>query len=186
MKNIDDILENAKNNSIGTEKKNKFIKGTKKISKKALTLLVALVMATSLTACSSYQIIQNEDGNTGIVYSQEYIDYHEGVSSSTGITDRVKEILENYGISPSKLADNDISIYEQIFEISESDLIGYYRLLGESECEKILKVLGYQGWEDYLSVKGYFDENGEPSIAIWEYETYIALGQQVELGGYTK
>ena len=174
--NVDEILKNAKNNSIGSDKKHRLIRGTKKVAPKALLILVATVMAVNICACSSLESNMNFEGTPYDI--EEQIDYKEGYSIAVDKMYIAKRILKENGVDIAK--SNEVSTYAKISELREDDLIGYYKLLGEKETEKILQALGYEGWNDFLTKQECFDKDGKPSRYVWERKTYVEYGKQYE------
>lgn len=94
----------------------------------------------------------------------------------------VKNIITSESVEfGTILAKNDLNVvpqnanqewlndYHNMSYMTEDDLYGAYKYFGYSETEKIIKEkFGYTGWNNYLSMNGYFDENGKPSIDVWE------------------
>ncbi|MBQ9072546.1 MAG: hypothetical protein IJY25_05265 [Bacilli bacterium] len=185
-------LEQMKKNSIGSEKRDKLVSNTKRITKVTLGMVLMLVMSLSMCSCKGrfHNISINSDGKIEIEATQEYIDYNEGYELIHLKIKDVKNILKSYNIEYYNdeigPVTNDISVYQQIKEIKEEDLFGYYKLLGKEESEKIIKILGYKDWDDYLISHSYLDENGNPSIGIWIYEISLELGRQYNEGEKTR
>lgn len=165
MTREEQILQNAKKNSIGVDKKERLIMKTKEISKKVLAAILVVVMAVSLSACGP---------------SRDYVDGYAQLELDVY---SVSQELENYGIEYTYNEDkekNTIETYEQIESLSEEQLLAYYTLLGENECEKVVMALGYEGWDDYLTKNNYVDEKGNPDIYEWSYEAQEELGKKYE------
>lgn len=89
----------------------------------------------------------------------------------------------------SILAENDLHVvpfegewnnnYCQIKDLSEQDLYGFVKYCGYAEAEKVLGALGYESWNNYLSMKGYFDKDGKPSRLVWEnYEETRLINEE--------
>lgn len=87
------------------------------------------------------------------------------------------------------LAENDLNVvpidgkwnndYYKIKGLSEKDLYGFCKYCGYDEAENVVKAIGYNSWDNYLSMKGYFDEDGNPSIRVWEnYEEYRLVSEK--------
>ena len=71
--------------------------------------------------------------------------------------------------------------YSTIDNISRSDIYSLLRYCGRTETEKILKSMGYASWRQYLAQNGYYDENGEPSMRVWEnYMEYQLVNERNE------
>lgn len=46
---------------------------------------------------------------------------------------------------------------QNYYLLKEMDVLGLYALMGKDETEKVLKTMGYTGWEDFLTQEGYAD-----------------------------
>lgn len=92
----------------------------------------------------------------------------------------------------SLLAQNDLNCvpvedgywrndYSKIKGLDETDLYGFYQYCGYNESEEVVRALGYESWENYLSMKGYVDKHGQPSVAVWEnYEEARLINEKRE------
>lgn len=148
-------LEEAKKNSIGTKKEELRV-GVKKITKNFFILLTIMFLSISLCACNTNK------------YSQSVIkSYLHSKSISAMEVLRANDCLGE----DEQILTLDVETYQKLLNedirIYESDLIGYYELLGEKESEKIVIALGYEGWNDYL-IKHNYLVKGEPSIELWK------------------
>lgn len=72
--------------------------------------------------------------------------------------------------------------YSKIEDLSEKDLFGMLAYLGKEESEKVVQALGYTGWDNYLSMNGYFDESGNPSITVFRNMTESELVEEYREG----
>lgn len=72
--------------------------------------------------------------------------------------------------------------YSKIEDLSEKDLFGMLAYLGAEESEKVVQALGYTGWNNYLSMNGYFDESGNPSITVFRNMTESELVEEYREG----
>lgn len=191
---IEEILERTKENSIGSDKKNEFVKSVKVISKKVLTLLIVVSITVTMAACNL------ESVKTTDTYSEyhngEVIDAHQIESDGNELDFRkISEVrgdiissvvvkLLNAGIKyrtdDGKVLNNDIETYKKIYNITEDELIGYYMLLGREESDKILQILGYEGWDDYLTQSGFVNVENEPDIKMWENSIYENMQLEYE------
>lgn len=57
--------------------------------------------------------------------------------------------------------------YDKLENVTEDDIYGFYCYFGREETEKVVQALGYTGWDNFLSMNGYYDESGNPSIEVW-------------------
>ena len=188
---LEEILKKTKENSIGIDKKSEFVRSAKVISKKVLTMLIVVSITVTLAACgnvntigsypelNSPEIVQIED----IEYGND-LDMMKVAELRGEILTRIRVKLLNAGIkyrdSDGKVIVNDVETYKKIYNIIEEELIGYYSLLGQEESGKILQILGYEGWDDYLIQNGFVDENNEPDIKLWENSVYEQLQTEYE------
>ena len=188
---LDEILKQTKENSIGIDKKNEFIRSVKVISKKILTMLIVVSITVTLAACGNVNTIGNyPEPNSPEIVQVEDIEYGNDldmmkVAELRGeILTRIRVKLLNAGIkyrdSDGKVIVNDVETYKKIYNIIEEELIGYYSLLGQEESGKILQILGYEGWDDYLIQNGFVDENNEPDIKMCENSVYEQLQTEYE------
>lgn len=60
---------------------------------------------------------------------------------------------------------NDYSVLEG--KIDESDLYGFVCHCGYDEAERIVNMLGYDGWDGFCLENGYLDKSGNPSKRVW-------------------
>lgn len=77
----------------------------------------------------------------------------------------------------TKLVENDLFVvpdngnwrnsYGKIEDLCEDDLYGFTIYLGKMEAEKVVRALGYTDFNNYLSMNGYFDSEGHPSMTVW-------------------
>lgn len=188
---LEEILKKTKENSIGIDKKSEFVRSAKVISKKILTMLIVVSITVTLAACGNVKTNDSyPDYNNGEVIQVEDIEYANDldlmkVAELRGeILTKVRVKLLNAGIkyrdSDGKVIVNDLETYKKIYNIIEEELIGYYGLLGQEESGKILQILGYEGWDDYLIQNGFVNENNEPDIKMWENSVYEQLQTEYE------
>lgn len=102
----------------------------------------------------------------------------------------VKRISTNQAMEAnSLLAENDLNVvpqgdswrndYCQIKDLSEKDLYGFVQYCGYAEAENVVRALGYDSWDNYLSMKGYFNKEGQPSRVVWEnYEEARIINEE--------
>ena len=188
---LEEILKKTKENSIGIDKKSEFVRSAKVISKKVLTMLIVVSITVTLAACGNVNTIGSyPELNSPEIVQVEDIEYGNDldmmkVAELRGeILTRIRVKLLNAGIkyrdSDGKAIVNDVETYKKIYNIIEEELIGYYSLLGQEESGKILQILGYEGWDDYLIQNGFVDENNEPDIKMWENSVYEQLQTEYE------
>jgi len=58
--------------------------------------------------------------------------------------------------------------YSKLEGLSKDDIYGFYYYCGYDETEKVLKQLGYNSWDNFLTREGYCDAGGAPSFRVWE------------------
>jgi len=194
--NYEELLEKSKANSIGANKKNELVSTIKVISKKSLSVMIIVALGVSLCACNkmSYTLPENDISDIPAqeyqISSSDYDFIYKDISSikSEKISNARAQLIIakiNYCDKNGRILANDISTYKNIKRLNEDDLIGYYIILKKDESEKLLILLGYKGWDDYLIQHGYVDENGVPQIDMWEYSVYESMQKEVE-GSYKK
>ena len=157
----DEMVEKAKKNSIGSEKKEKLKLKIKKVASTAVIVMVALATAVCTTGCAKY------DRQTALYYNLVYKEEAEAIMHSYGLN-----TLEHY----------DYEVYKNMPEISEENISGFYQLLGKTESEKAVRALGYDGWDDYLIKHGHI-KDGKPSFLKWEESWVTARESQTETKG---
>ena len=89
---------------------------------------------------------------------------------------RIKIVLNGDNVDLSGELNNPISVYQNIGFL-ENDLISFYYLTNfdEVDTEKIVRVLGYESWDDYLVQNNYVDKNGKSNLAVWRNDEYQRL-----------
>ena len=160
------IFLQAKENSIGNDKKDKLVTNKKSISKKLLIGLIATLLTLSMCACSN-------DNSININYRA--VDYYKS-NVCLELVDVFKENDMEYDQASNSLAE-----YVKIEKyLNEDNMLIYYDFLGKVECDKIAHVLGYKDLEDYLIKNGYCDKQGNPSIGVLRDSTYDRITQEAE------
>jgi len=138
---------------------------------------IVLVCALMLTCSGCFNIENGE-----IIPDEEYVYYRLGVNRAGFITDEVRTLLKEHDIvyysEEQGILSVDIEEYRRIDPLLEEHLLGYYGILGKEESEKIVQLLGYDGWDDFLTQKQCFDTDGNPSMAAWQRSEYIRLGRE--------
>lgn len=161
MQRIDAIRENARKKSVKPYVKIKYNGEVIKLSKKKMKNLAlkSAIVVISLTALMKI-------GPS--VY--EKIDYALDVKEvSNTKAEEARDLLIKYDLNDEPKYDNLwFNDYSKITELSTDDLYGFYQYFGYSETEKVLGALGYNSWYNYLSKNGYYDNQGYPSVEVWE------------------
>lgn len=101
-------------------------------------------------------------------YVKEKVDYQSDVKDVTmeEMFDVTEKLVEaDLHVSPINHEWNNN--YNSL-NVSEDDLYGFLMYLGKEESEKVVRDLGYEGWDNYLAMNGYFDKNGNPSIEVYK------------------
>lgn len=138
-------------------------------AKTSIITIISLVATLSLCACQNDQLALN---NNTIV-----------------ATDSAYETLCEYGIeiydsNTNTYVSNSVDDYRKIKDLNESDLLGYYELLGMDESEKVVQALGYASWDDFLLKNNYVKASGEPDFGTWKRTEQEKIGKESE--GYHK
>ncbi len=154
-----ELMEQIKAKSIGKDKKDILKTSIREMSKKAAAGIAALLMVVTLASCKK----------DGIDYMalRNYMPTYTQLASSTLIYYH----LDCFDYDTKEYIKHSVEDYKRIESLNEINLIGYYRLLGYEECEKVVQALGYEGWDDFLTKKNCFDKEGKPSIEEWERQT---------------
>ena len=181
--NLKKIIEKAKSMSICNERK-EYKKNFKEISKRGASLLLALTMSLAITACGKEKNVIN---NNEVESSYEEITDYDSKTISSYVSNKIYRADAQLKLANIRYCDeygrilaNDVDTYKNIQDLNEDDLIGYYKVLGEEESNKILNLLGYNGWDDYLVNHGFVDKNGQPDIKMWEEHVYIQMQIEAE------
>ena len=80
-----------------------------------------------------------------------------------------QDMLVDAGLNVVPQDDNGnwFNNYDKLENVTEDDIYGFYCYFGKEETEGVIKRLGYTGWDNFLSMNGYYDESGNPSIEVW-------------------
>ena len=154
--NVDEIKNKSiVNNSIVKYDRNRKINVLKqKMNMKTVAVILACITAISV-APSIYNEI-NYNGDSREVIEQVSMDASLKLSEA------------GLFVVPDPISKEWRNDYSKINDLSEDDLYGMFKYLGATESEKIVKELGYTGWDNYLSMHGYFDKDGNPSIIVYD------------------
>lgn len=154
--NIEEIKnKSVVNNSIVKYDRNK--KTT--ILKQKLNMKTVAIVLACITALSVAPSVYNE-----ISYNHDSREVIEQVSMDASL----KLSSSGLFVVPDPASKEWKNDYSKIENLSEDDLYGMFKYLGTSESEKVVQALGYTGWDNYLSMNGYFNVDGEPSIIVYD------------------
>ena len=150
----DELLKETEKKSAGPSEKQPVVVKIKDVGKKALIMAVVTTTALSTVGCAKF--------NEEFGYSkQQAYDYNRVYQFEA------KDIMEKYNLDPS--VSHTITEYALLVpELSEENISGFYQLLGKAESEKLVQLLGYADWTDYLIKHNYVSENGNPSFNQWK------------------
>lgn len=161
--NFEKIIKEVKSNSL---KETKVIKtGNKKVVIKRTLALITLIFTTfSLYSCG--QNVYNENNNDNLEYSISDLVIEN--------TSDLYEKMRQSGITFSKdLTPYD---YKKIEGLDENDLYSCYIRFGESESEKAVIALGYDGWDDFLKKNNF--ETMKSWVAYEQYKIISSTGKK--------
>lgn len=124
---------------------------------------------------------QDESGGYKTEYVTE-IDGYDMADLSIYGNLRVYDLLDANGFTDYDGSGYDRSYhydakdFRNLEDLDESYLYGFYCATSEENFNDVLSVLGYDSLEQYLTEKGYVDEEGNPSIDAWNDAsmTYMA------------
>ena len=152
--NYDEILNNTEKRSVDPGEKKPVVIRVKEVGEKVLIMAAVTTTALSTVGCAKY--------NEEFGYSQQQAyDYNREYQMEA------KDIMEKYRLDPS-VSHTIIEYGILVPELSEENISGFYQLLGEEESEKLVQLLGYADWTDYLIKHNYVSENGNPSFNQWK------------------
>lgn len=197
---LDKIYENAKENSIGPEKKSSAKRERKTITMKITVASLAAVLALSgLTGCVFKQPIPPQKEPTSISETIEYKNEYNGYSDTEiGIYERLRlgDLLEAHGFTDYTMEGQKKSYnytkedFEKIEELDETYLYAAYIATTKETFTNILTSLGYENLESFLISKEYVDKNGKASLYVWCIENMeemsLIMKQASETKGMTK
>lgn len=110
---------------------------------------------------------------SGIKYAPEIIDkitypsYVKTVSREESMEAGMMLSEAGLNVVPQDDNGNWFNNYDKLENVTEDDIYGFYCYFGKEETEGVIKRLGYTGWDNFLSMNGYYDESGNPSIEVW-------------------
>ena len=168
-----DLYKRAKENSIGTNKKEELKVKRKNVSKKILASLFAVLISLSLCACYN-----NSNEKTASFYNEVNMDVVNLYLSDSYY--ELDKIIKDTDVK-KYYKDNSIEQYMQIKDyLREEDMLIYYNTFGKGEIDDISKVMGYENFNDFLIKNEYVDEEGNPSFRKLQEETYLRVTQEYE------
>lgn len=174
MSRSDKIYENARKKSVGSYIAISYNGETVKISTRKLKRLAKRAAALTIAIVALCKVTP-----TAVNKVSHYFDARDVAIESS--FDANSLLVEN-NLSVVPIDDEWRNDYSKIKGLSENDLYGMYNYLGYEESEEVVRALGYDSWENYLSMKGYFDSNGKPSIYVWKnYEESRLITEKKEV-----
>lgn len=170
------IYNNAKNNSIGKEKKS----SAQRFKRNVILSIATAALVTVLASAGFLAMHKNEEELTDRPDRIEYVTEVDGYDmSDLSIYQnlRVYDLLDNYGFT-----DYDGSGYNRTYNYTEEDfqrlkginenyLYGFYCATSEQNFKDVLSVFGYDSLDSYLIDRNYVDKQGNPSIDAWNDAT---------------
>lgn len=154
--NIEEIKnKSVVNNSIVKYDRNK--KTT--ILKQKLNMKTVAIVLACITALSVAPSVYNE-----ISYNHDSREVIEQVSMDASL----KLSQSGLFVVPDPVSNEWRNDYSKVTDLNEDDLYGMFKYLGTTESEKVVKELGYTSWDNYLSMHGFFDKDGNPSIIVYD------------------
>lgn len=134
MDRHDDIYKNSFNRYQIEKKEYKKMPRAKVWQKRILTM--ALITGLALTLNIGVDIYKNQQMKTELMLNT------------------TKQMLE---VGYKTVPNPDGSWDQNYYLLKDFNMLGLYSLMGQDEVENVLKVQGYQGWQDYLEKTGYSD-----------------------------
>lgn len=170
------IYNNAKNNSIGKEKKS----SAQRFKRNVILSIATAALVTVLASAGFLAMHNHEEELTDSPDRIEYVTEVDGYDmSDLSIYQnlRVYDLLDNYGFT-----DYDGSGYNRTYNYTEEDfqrlkginenyLYGFYCATSEQNFKDVLSVFGYDSLDSYLIDRNYVDKQGNPSIDAWNDAT---------------
>ncbi|MBR6690249.1 MAG: hypothetical protein IKL65_02845 [Bacilli bacterium] len=165
-------LEVIKKNSIGNNKKSEYSKQTKNISKKTLSILLAVILSLSITACTEIDTTKEIFYPYSEITDIDYSEVNEYINDNTY---ELLMILKENNIDLN--GNSTVEDYKKIKELSEDDLIVLCFSLGTKECEKIVQAFGYENWDEFLIQNNYTNIKGKPDFTQWQVSEYRKINK---------
>lgn len=170
------IYNNAKNNSIGKEKK----ASAQRFKRNVILSITTATLVTALASAGFLAMYQNKEELTDSPDRIEYVTEIDGYDmSNLSIYQnlRVYDLLDNYGFT-----DYEGSGYNRTYNYTEEDfqrlkginenyLYGFYCATSNQNFKDVLSVFGYDSLDSYLIDRNYVDKQGNPSVDAWNDAT---------------
>lgn len=180
------IFDNLKRNSIGNDKRS----ANKRYHKNLiLKISLASIMITFLSACStgiSKEVNLNNEAIMEENISKEYSGFSKDeveLAEVSNVTYLLKNrnMLDNFNYTEDGYeASYTKEVYARINELDDSNLHGFYLFATKDTFNTILNSQGYKDINDFLITKGYIDNNGKPSLEMWEESSLEEMGKYME------
>lgn len=171
------IYNNAKENSIGGEKKSPAKRY--KINVPLSVATATLISIITIAGC----IAINNDKQTNPTDIQQEISYLTEIDGYS-ISDlsiyqnlRVYDLLDKNGFTDyegsgyNRTYNYTKEDFQKLKGIDENYLYGFYCATSEDNFKDILSVIGYDSLDSYLIHRNYVDNQGNPSIEAWNNST---------------
>lgn len=170
------IYNNAKNNSIGKEKR----ASAQRFKRNVMLSIATATLVTALASAGFLAMHQNKEELTDSPDKIEYVTEIDGYDmSDLSIYQnlRVYDLLDNYGFT-----DYEGSGYNRTYNYTEEDfqrlrginenyLYGFYCATSKQNFKDVLSVFGYDSLDSYLIDRNYVDKQGNPSVDAWNDAT---------------
>lgn len=147
-------------------------------------LMKKILMIISVILCFAYVFTGCEIPDDGRGYQMKCIGDMLSSMTTTAWVDFTNAEIECFDENGDKIP-HTVEEYKKLYHLSEDNLIGYFRMLHEDreETEKLIRVLGYESWDDFLVQKGHLNKNGEPDIKVWQESVYVRLQKEYDEKG---
>lgn len=189
-----EIYENLKKNSIGTNKRSS---NKRNIKKAILNASMASILVTFLSGCSIG--LQNSNSNNytndKIVEESNFYGYEKGFLKQTEKLD-ASSLMKNHNLTEFDLIEGKRQYsyskeeYNNIYALTDSYLYGFYLLTTEDTFSIILSSRGYDSFDDFLIKNGYINSKGEANREMWEIDSLnkaaASLNKLEEERGYSR
>lgn len=168
------IYNNAKNNSIGKEKKS----SAQRFKRNVILSIATAALVTVLASAGFLAMHKNEEELTDSPDRIEYVTEIDGYKLSQLAVyqnARVYDLLNDYGfkdydeVGKIRYYNYTEEDFQRLKGIDENYLYGLYCTTSEQNFKDILSVFGYDSLDSYLIDRNYIDKQGNPSIDAWNY-----------------
>lgn len=170
------IYNNAKNNSIGKEKK----ASAQRFKRNVVLSIATAALVTVLASAGFLAMQENKEELTDSPDRIEYVTEVDGYNmSDLSIYQnlRVYDLLDNYGFTDyegsgyNRTYNYTAEDFQRLKGIDENYLYGFYCATSEQNFKDVLSVFGYDSLDSYLIDRNYIDKQGNPSIDTWNDAT---------------